>query len=61
MEILESIDDLESVALDFKFVKALPSLEKLIHTLVVAQLKQNVDIFTILEEVHELGDVCVFD
>ena len=37
VQILEGLNDLESVALDFKLMKSLTSLEELIHTLILAQ------------------------
>ena len=37
VQILEGLNDLESVALDFKLMKSLTALEELIHTLILAQ------------------------
>ena len=59
VEVSQSIDDLQSVALDFELMQSFPSLQQLIHALVVAQLQQNVDVLAIFEEVHELGHVLV--
>lgn len=59
MQVLESVDDLSSVALDLQLVETLSSLEELVETLVLAKLEKNVNTFRVLEEVHELADVLV--
>lgn len=61
MQVLQSVDNLHSVALDFQLVQPLPPLEQFIHTLVLTQFKQYVHIFSILEEVLELAYVVVLN
>ena len=61
MQVFQGVDDLRCVALDFKFMKALASFQKLVHALVRAQLQQDVHVLAVLEEVLEVADVCVFD
>ena len=61
MQVFESINDLHSVALNLQLMKSLPSLEQLVHTLVMAELQQDIDIVTIFEEMHELCNVGMFN
>lgn len=61
VQVLEGMDDLHCVTLNFQLVKTLPSSEKFIHALVVAQLKQNVDVLSIFEEMLELDNVLMMD
>lgn len=37
------------------------SFQKLVHALIVAKLQQNVDIVTVLEKMHKLSYVAMFD
>ena len=59
VQVFQSVDNLERIALDLEFVQPLPPLEQFVHALVVAELEQNVDVLGVLEEVVELGDVLV--
>ena len=61
VEVLKRINDLRCVALDFQFVQSLPSSQQFIHTLVMAQLKQDVYIFGIFKEMQEGYHVLMFD
>lgn len=61
VQVLERVDDLLSVALDFQLVQALAPLQELVHALVLAELEQDVHILAVLEEVEELGDVGMLD
>ena len=54
MKIFQSTYDLHSVALDFELVESFPSFKKLVETLVMAQLKQYINVFSIFEEMLEL-------
>ena len=61
VEILQSIDDLHRVRLYFQLMKALPSAQKFVEALILADLKQDIYVFAVLEEVLELDDVLVLD
>ena len=61
VEILQSIDDLHRVRLYFQLVKALPSAQKFVEALILADLKQDIYVVAVLEEVLELDDVLVLD
>ena len=61
VQVLERMDDLLSVALDFELMQALTPLQELIHTLVLAELEEDVHIFAVLEEMQELGHVRMLD
>lgn len=61
MKVLQSVDDLQSVALHFQFVETFSPSEKFVHRLVLTQLQQHVDILCVLEEVLEEDDVGVLD
>ena len=61
VEILQSIDDLHRVRLYFQLVKALPSAQKFVEALILADLKQDIHVVAVLEEVLELDDVLVLD
>ena len=50
---------MHSIALHLKFVESFPSLEELIEALVRTQLKQNVYVFTIFEEMLEVANILV--
>ena len=60
MQILQCIDYLHGVALDFKFMEALSSLEQFIHTLVLTQFEKDVNVLSIFEKMLELADIVVF-
>lgn len=51
---------MHSIALDLELMEPLSPLEKLIHTLVMAKLEQDVDVVTIFEKMHKLSDVRMF-
>ena len=61
VEVLQSSNDLHSVALDLEFVEALSPLEQLVETLVLTELKQDVHILCVLEKVLELGNMVVLN
>ena len=61
VEILQSIDDLHRVRLYFQLMKALPSAQKFVEALILADLKQDIYVVAVLEEVLELDDVLVLD
>ena len=50
---------LHHVALNFKFVKAFASAKELVQALVLTQLKEDVHVLGVLEEVFEANDVVV--
>jgi hypothetical protein len=60
MQVLESIDNLHSITLYLELMKSLPSLEQFVHALVMAELKQDIDVVAIFEEMHELSNVGMF-
>jgi len=60
MQILESINDLHGIALYLELMKSLPSLEQLVHTLVMAELKQDINVVAVFKEMHELSNVGMF-
>ena len=60
VKVFEGVDDLHGVALDFQLVEPLSPLQQFVHTLVVAELQQDVNIFTVFEEMHELSHILVF-
>jgi len=61
VQVLERVDHLEGVALDFKFVQSLSSSQQLVHALVLAELEKDIHVFAIFEEVLELYDILVLD
>ena len=61
VQVLQSIDDLLSIALDLELVQSLAPLEKFIQTLVLTKLEKYVNAFRVLEEVHELANILVLD
>ena len=61
VEILQSIDNLHRVRLHFQFMKTLPSAQKFVEALILADLKQDIYVVAVLEEVLELDDVLVLD
>ena len=61
VKILQSTNDLDRVALNFELMKALASLEQLIHALVLAEFEQDVYIFTVFEEMLEVAHILMLD
>ena len=61
VKVLQGTYNLRSVTLDFQLVKSLSSFQELIHTLVVTELKKDINIFAVFEEVHELSYILVFN
>ena len=61
VEILQSIDNLHCVRLHFQFMKSLSSAQKFVEALILADLKQDIYVVAVLEEVLELDDVLVLD
>ena len=61
MQVLESINNLHGIALNLKLMESLSSLEQLIHALVMAELKQDVNVITIFKEMHELCNIGMFN
>jgi hypothetical protein len=60
MQVFKSVDNLHSITLHFKLMKPFSSFQKLVHTLVMAKLQQNVDIVAVLEKMHKLSHVGMF-
>jgi len=61
VEILQSINHLLSVAFDLQLVESLSALQQFIHALILAQLKQDIHIFTVFEEMKKLGHISMLD
>ena len=61
VKVFKGVDNLTGIALDFYLVEPLSSSKKLIHALVVTELKEDVDILLVFEEVLELYNVLVLD
>ena len=61
VEILECIDDLDGVALDFELVKSFAALEQLVHALVLAQLEQDVHVLAVLKKVLKVAHIAMLD
>ena len=61
VEMLQCIDNLHCVALNFKFMESLSSFEEFVQALIMAELQQNVHTLRVLKKVHELSYICVLD
>ena len=61
VQILECVDDLHCVTLHFEFVESLAPFQQLVHTCILAQFEQNIDILAIFEKVLEVTHVCMLD
>ena len=61
MQVLESINNLHGIAFHLQLMKSLPSLEQLVHTLVMAELKQDINVVAIFEKMHKLCYVRMFN
>ena len=61
VQVLQSVDDLGSVTLHFEFMKAFSTLEQFVHTLVLAELQENVDILAVLKKVLKVAHISMFD
>ena len=61
VEVLERVNDLRRVALNFQLMKALTSFEKLVHALILAKLEKDVHILAVLEKVLEVAHVGMLD
>mmetsp|Transcript_23065 Transcript_23065/g.30686 ORF Transcript_23065/g.30686 Transcript_23065/m.30686 type:complete len:116 (-) Transcript_23065:289-636(-) len=61
VQVLQRINDLHCVALNFELVESLSALQQLIHRLVLAKLQQDVHILTIFEKVLEVAHMRVLD
>ena len=59
VQILHCSTNLSDIALDLQLMQALSPPQKFIQTLILAQLKQDVNVLGILEEVFETDDVIV--
>ena len=59
VQILHCSTNLSDIALDLQLMQALSPPQKFIQTLILAQLKQDVNVLGILEEVFETDDVVV--
>jgi len=57
VKVFQGVDDLHGVALDLELVQPLSPLQQLIHTLIMAQFQEDVNIFTVFEKVHKLSDI----
>lgn len=61
VQVLQSVDYLCSITLNFQFVKSFSTFKQFVHALVLAKFEQDVDILTVLEEVLEVADIGVLD
>lgn len=61
VQVLNCSADLVNVALHFKFVQAFASSKQFVEGLVLAQLKEDVDVLCVFEEVFEAYDVVVVE
>lgn len=61
VQVLKSVDDLHSIAFHLKLMEPFPSFQKLVHALVMTKLQQDVDIVAVLEKMHKLSHVGMFD
>ena len=59
VQILHCSANLSDIALDLQLMQALSPPQKFIQTVILAQLKQDVNVLGILEEVFETDDVIV--
>lgn len=57
VKVFYGITNLNDIALDFQFVKSLSSPKEFVKRLTLTELKNNVYIFGILEEMLETNDV----
>ena len=57
VQVLEGINDLHGVTLDFQLMESLASLKQFIQTLVLTKLEKYVNAFRVLKEVHELAHI----
>lgn len=61
VQVLEGVDDLLGVAFDLQFMQPLSALQQFIHALVLAQLQQDIHIFTVFEKMKELSHICMLN
>ena len=61
VQILQSKDNLLSIALHLELVQSFPSLEQFIHTLILAQLEQDVDILCVFKEMLKETNMRMLD
>ena len=61
VQVLEGVDDLLGVAFDLQFMQPLSALQEFIHALVLAQLQQDIHIFTVFEKMKELSHICMLN
>ena len=61
VQILQGIDHLLSVAFDLQLMQSLSALEQFVHALILAQLQQDIHIFTVFEEMKKLGHIGMLD
>ena len=61
VKVLQGINDLRSVALNFQLVEALTPFEELVHALILAKLEEDVYVLAVLEEVLEVAHVVMLD
>lgn len=59
VQVLQGVNDLLGVAFNLQLVQPLSTFEQLIHTLVLAQLQQDINIFTVLKKVKKLSHICM--
>ena len=59
VQVLHGRTDLSDVTLNFKLMETLASAKEFVETLILTQLKQDVNILGVLEEVLESDDVVV--
>ena len=53
VEVLEGRNDLREIVLTFHFCQSFPSFDKLVKRMIGANLKQNVNIFMVFEDMFE--------
>lgn len=61
VQVFDSCTNLIHIALDFQLVESLSSSQKFIEGLILAQFKQYVNIFSVLEEMFEADNVIMVE
>ena len=61
VQVLESLDDLQSVTLYLELMETLAPLQQLIHTLILTELKENIHILWVLKEMLKQTNMIVLD
>ena len=61
VKVLHCQANLVNIALDFKLVESLSTAEQIIQGLVLTQLEQDVDVFSVFKEVLKAYDVVLVE